>query len=70
MLLVLKLHSLVPGMVVLNCQLDCLFTCAYIVWVIVPPYPPPPLSSPIAPRFQAESVLPLSLILLERKQKQ
>jgi hypothetical protein len=45
-----------------------LLTCAYIVWVISPPYPHPTLS-PQPPRFQAELVLPLSLILLKRRHK-
>jgi hypothetical protein len=46
-----------------------LFTCAYIVWVIFPPcpaLPPSPLSSPF---FQAEPVLPMSLILLKKTHK-
>jgi hypothetical protein len=46
-----------------------LFTCAYIVWVISPPYP---LSHPLSPstsQFQAGPVLPLSLILLKRRHK-
>jgi hypothetical protein len=47
-----------------------LFTCAYIVWDICPPVPRPhPLPSNF-PRFQAEPVLPLYLILLKRKHKQ
>jgi hypothetical protein len=37
-----------------------LFKCAYIAWVISPPCPP---------HFQAEPVLPLSLILLKRRHK-
>jgi hypothetical protein len=46
-----------------------LFTCAYNVWVISPPCPLPPLSPPHPPRFQAETVLPLSLILLKKRHK-
>jgi hypothetical protein len=34
------------------------------------PFPPPPPSPPQPPRFQAETVLPLSLILLKREYKQ
>jgi hypothetical protein len=51
-----------------------LFICAYNVWVIAPtfphpvPYPPPPRSPP--PHYQAETILPLSLILLKREYKQ
>jgi hypothetical protein len=37
-----------------------LFTCAYIVWVISPAY---------APQFQAGPVLPLSLVLLKKRDK-
>jgi hypothetical protein len=44
-----------------------LFTYAYIVWVISPP--DPPQSAPHPPGFQAEPVLPLSLILLKRRHK-
>jgi hypothetical protein len=53
-----------------------LFICAYNAWVISPPfsYPfpyPPTLSlSPPFPRYPAETILPLSLILLKRKYKQ
>jgi hypothetical protein len=43
-----------------------LFICAYIVWAISPLYP----LLPTPPPFQAESVLPLSLILLKREYKQ
>jgi hypothetical protein len=39
-----------------------LFTCAYIVWVISPPLPFPL-------QFQAGPVLPLSLILLKKRDK-
>jgi hypothetical protein len=50
-----------------------LFTCAYIVWVISPPYSPPlfPPSpvSPSPPQFQAGSILPLSLSLLKKRHK-
>jgi hypothetical protein len=47
-----------------------LFTCAYIVWVISPPCFLPLPSPPTPSRFQAETVLPLSLILLKRRHKQ
>jgi hypothetical protein len=48
-----------------------LFTCAYIAWAISSTYSPlPPSVPPNLPRFQAEPVLPLSLILLKRKHKQ
>jgi hypothetical protein len=46
-----------------------LFTCAYIVWVISPPCPPPPPSPPFLPQFQAGPVLPLSLVLLNKRDK-
>jgi hypothetical protein len=45
-----------------------LFTCAYIALVISPP-DPHPHSLPSPPHFQAEPVLPLSLILLKRRHK-
>jgi hypothetical protein len=45
-----------------------LFTCAYIVWVISSLYARPPLC-PGPPHFQAESVLPLSLIFLKKRHK-
>jgi hypothetical protein len=48
-----------------------LFTCAYIVCTISPPYPQPLPSPPHpTPCFQAESALSSSLILLKRKFKQ
>jgi hypothetical protein len=40
------------------------------VWVISPSYHQPPSLSPPPPRIQAETVLPLSLILLKRDYKQ
>jgi hypothetical protein len=43
-----------------------LFICAYNVWVISNPLPLTPLSS----RYPAETILPLSLILLKREYKQ
>jgi hypothetical protein len=47
------------------------FIYAYIVWAISPLYPTPPPPSPATPlHFQAESVLPLSVILLKRECKQ
>jgi hypothetical protein len=46
-----------------------LFTCAYSVWVISPPCSPPLLSSPFSPQFQAGPVLPLSLVLLKKRDK-
>jgi hypothetical protein len=52
-----------------------LFICAYKAWFISPPCPPPynplhplPLLQP--PQYQAEIILPLSLILLKREYKQ
>jgi hypothetical protein len=47
-----------------------LFTCAYIVWAIVPPCPSPTPYPPTLSCFQVEPVLPLSLIFLKRKHKQ
>jgi hypothetical protein len=53
-----------------------LFICAYNVWVIATPFPlptpfsPPPPYPPLPPRYQAETILPLSLILLKRECKQ
>jgi hypothetical protein len=46
-----------------------LFLCAYIVWAISSPYPSPPPFPLNPPHFEAESVLPLSLILLKREYK-
>jgi hypothetical protein len=46
-----------------------LFTCAYIVWVISPPCPPPPPFPCSPPQFQAGPVLPLWLILLKKRHK-
>jgi hypothetical protein len=34
------------------------------VWVISPPFPPSPTSPPLPPHYLAETILPLSLILL------
>jgi hypothetical protein len=50
-----------------------LFICVYNVWVISPPFPPPPPLPPLNPptlRYQAETLLPFSLILLKREYKQ
>jgi hypothetical protein len=53
-----------------------LFICAYNVWVISPPFPLPSSFPPFPPspslphRYQAETILPLSLILLKREYKQ
>jgi hypothetical protein len=53
-----------------------LFICAYNVWVISSPFLPstlfPSASSlfPLPPHFQAETILPLSLILLKREYKE
>jgi hypothetical protein len=44
-----------------------LFICAYNARVISPPFPPP---TPLPPCYQAETILPLSLILLKRAYKQ
>jgi hypothetical protein len=46
-----------------------LVTCAYIVWVISPPCPPPPPSSLFFLQEQAGRVLPLSLVLLKKRDK-
>jgi hypothetical protein len=46
-----------------------LFTCACVVWVISPPAPHPHPLPDNTPRFQAEHILPLSLILLKRRHK-
>jgi hypothetical protein len=47
-----------------------LFTCVYIVWATSPPYLLHAPSPHHPPHFQAEPVLPISLILLKRKYKQ
>jgi hypothetical protein len=47
-----------------------LFICAYKVWVISPLFPLLPPSPPLPPHYQAETILPLSLILLKREYKQ
>jgi hypothetical protein len=54
-----------------------LFICAYNSWVISPPCPHPlpyhphhPLPLLPPPRYPAETILPLSLILLKREYKQ
>jgi hypothetical protein len=45
------------------------FTCAYIIWVTSPSWPPPS-PFPLSPsQFQAGPVLPLSLILLKKRHK-
>jgi hypothetical protein len=53
-----------------------LFICAYNVWVISSPLPPTPTLPPLTPSLTlpypllaAESILPLSLILLNREYK-
>jgi hypothetical protein len=46
-----------------------LFTCAYIVLGHFSPLPPPAPSSPFRPQFQAGPVLPLSLVLLKKRDK-
>jgi hypothetical protein len=46
-----------------------LFTCAYIVWVISPPCPPTLPSLPFTPQFHEGPVLPLSLVLLKKRDK-
>jgi hypothetical protein len=46
-----------------------LFTYACIVWVISLPSPSSTLLSPFPPHFQAEPILPLSLILLKKRHK-
>jgi hypothetical protein len=46
------------------------FKCAYIVWIIYPHFPPSPPSPPKLPFFQAEPFLPLSLILMKRRNTQ
>jgi hypothetical protein len=49
-----------------------LFICAYKAWVISPPCPHPlhPSLSPLPLQYPAETILPLSLILLKREYKQ
>jgi hypothetical protein len=56
-----------------------IFICAYNVWVISSPFPPPPplppprpapSLTPPTPRYQAETILPLTLVLLKREYKQ
>jgi hypothetical protein len=60
----------------LNLIFFLLLICAYNVWVISPPfphalpYPPAPSFSPPPPHYPAETILPLSLILLKREYKQ
>jgi hypothetical protein len=63
-----KLISRIPEKQILLFFFICLFICVYIVWAISLHYSQPPF--PSSPRFQAESVLPFSLILLKRKYKQ
>jgi hypothetical protein len=46
-----------------------LFTCAYIVCVISSPSPSPSPTPCSSPHFQADPVLPLSLILLKKRHK-
>jgi hypothetical protein len=46
-----------------------LFKCTYVVWVISPLCPPPPPSTTFSPQFQASPVLPLSLVLLKKRDK-
>jgi hypothetical protein len=46
-----------------------LFTCAYIIWVISPPCLPPPPSPLFPSQFQAGHFLPLSLVLLKKRDK-
>jgi hypothetical protein len=48
---------------------NLLFKFAYIVWVISPPVPLSQLSPPFSPQFQAGPVLPLSLVLLKKRDK-
>jgi hypothetical protein len=64
------------GYVGVNGIFFIIFICAYNVWVISPPFPhpfhyhpTPSLCSP-PPPYQAEAILPLSLILLKREYKQ
>jgi hypothetical protein len=54
-----------------------LFLCTYKAWVISPPcphslpyHPLCPLPLPPPPQYPAETILPLSLILLKREYKQ
>jgi hypothetical protein len=46
-----------------------LLACAYIVWVISPPCPPTLPSLPFTPQFHEGPVLPLSLVLLKKRDK-
>jgi hypothetical protein len=62
--------SLLACFIYLFIYLIHLFICAYIVWAIYPSYTPSTCSPPKPPfHFQAEPVLPLSLILLKRRHK-
>jgi hypothetical protein len=70
------LPPLIPGIVLfiylsifIYLFIILLFICAYIVWVISPLFPSSPLSSPFPPQFQAGPVLPLSLVLLKKRDK-
>jgi hypothetical protein len=47
-----------------------LFICANNVWVFSPLFLLPPPLPHLTPRYQAETILPLFLILLKREYKQ
>jgi hypothetical protein len=40
-----------------------------MIWAFSPPCPPPHISPPFPPQFQAGSILPLSLVLLKKREK-
>jgi hypothetical protein len=58
-----------PSLILLFFLIFILLISAYNVWVISPPFPHPFLT-PLTPWYPAETILPLSLILLKRECKQ
>jgi hypothetical protein len=65
-------HLSTQGVEAGGSQFFFLFIGTYNVWVISPPFllPPPLTPLPSPPCYQAETILPLSLILLKREYKQ